>query len=184
MCYVNLTELVKLSSDEDVCEQYVKYLLKKESLNYKHTEINSLKVLIEELDLDKVLFKGTSEDVWAEQIHRLTDKALITLKLEDGIDGSDIVIVHNVDDGDTFEIIEINSYDPETNTISFYTNSFSNYAIANKISSTTENTKTTDTSSNPTTGDNIIMIISIFAIATFGVFTTLKVNKNRRIRKH
>jgi hypothetical protein len=28
------------------------------------------------------------------------------------------------------------------------------------------------------------MIISIFAIATFGVFTTLKVNKNRRVRKH
>ena len=137
-----------------------------------------------DINLDKVLYKGTADDVWSEQIHHLTDKALITLQLEEGVDASNIVIVHNIDNGDEFEIIPIESYDAETNTISFYTNSFSNYAIANKISSTTENTKTTDTSSNPTTGDNIIMIISIFAIATFGVFTTLKVNKNRRIRKH
>jgi len=43
---------------------------------------------------------------------------------------------------------------------------------------------TTTTSNNPKTGDNIITIISIFAIATFGVFTTLKVNKNCKIRKH
>ena len=137
-----------------------------------------------DINLDKVLYKGTADDVWSEQIHHLTDKALITLQLEEGVDASNIVIVHNIDNGDEFEIIPIESYDAETNTISFYTNSFSNYAIANKTSATTENTKTTDTSSNPTTGDNIIMIISIFAIATFGIFTILKVNKNRRIRKH
>ena len=100
-----------------------------------------------DINLDKVLYKGTADDVWSEQIHHLTDKALITLQLEEGVDASNIVIVHNIDNGDEFEIIPIESYDAETNTISFYTNSFSNYAIANKISSTTENTKTTDTSS-------------------------------------
>ena len=63
-------------------------------------------------------------------------------------------------------------------------------AKANNTSPTTEDTTSENTttekvkSSNPQTGDNIIMIISIFAIATFGVFTTLKVNKNRRVRKH
>ena len=131
-----------------------------------------------DINLDKVLYKGNAEDVWSEQIHHLTDNALITLQLEEGVDASNIVIVHNIDNGDEFEIIPIESYDAQTNTISFYTNSFSNYAIANKTSATT------DTSSNPTTGDNIIMIISIFAIATFGAFTTLKVNKNRKIRRH
>lgn len=133
-----------------------------------------------DINLDKVLYRGTADSVWSEQIHHLTDKALITLQLEEGVDASNIVIVHNIDNGDKFEIIKIESYDPETNTISFYTDSFSNYAIATK----TEETKTTDTTSNPKTGDNIIMIISIFAIATVGVFATIKINKNRRIRKH
>ena len=137
-----------------------------------------------DINLDKVLYKGTADDVWSEQIHNLTDKALITLQLEEGVDASNIVIVHNIDNGDEYEIIPIESYDAETNTISFYTNSFSNYAIANKISDTTENAKTTDTSSNPTTGDNIIMIISIFAIATLGTFTTVKLNKKCRVSKH
>lgn len=137
-----------------------------------------------DINLDKVLYKGTSEDVWSEQIHHLTDKALITLQLDEGVDASNIVIVHNIDNGDEFEIIQIESYDPETNTITFYTDSFSNYAIASKTTTSEDAKTTTDTSSNPTTGDNIIMIISIFAIATFGVFTTLKVNKNRRVRKH
>ena len=137
-----------------------------------------------DINLDKVLYKGTADDVWSEQIHHLTDKALITLQLEEGVDASNIVIVHNIDNGDEFEIIPIESYDAETNTISFYTNSFSNYAIASKTTTSEDAKTTTDTSSNPTTGDNIIMIISIFAIATFGVFTTLKVNKNRRVRKH
>lgn len=49
---------------------------------------------------------------------------------------------------------------------------------------TTEEAKTETPSKNPRTGDNIAITISIFAIATFGVFTTLKVNKNRRVRKH
>lgn len=138
-----------------------------------------------DINLDKVLYKGNANDLWSEQIHHLTDKALITLQLEEGVDASNMVIVHNIDNGDEFEIIPIESYDAETNTISFYTNSFSNYAIASKLSVTTENTKISDISiSNPTTGDNIVMIISTFAIATFGVFICLKANIKRRIRKH
>ena len=146
-----------------------------------------------DIDLYNVFYKGKadSDDVWSNKIDELDKEATITLKLADGLTADDIVIVHNVHDGDTYEIIEIESYDAETNTIIFKTKSFSNYAIATKTASTSteetttaDDTKTTDTTSNPTTGDNIIMIISIFAIATFGVFTTLKVNKNRRIRKH
>ena len=112
-----------------------------------------------DINLNKVLYKGTSEDVWSEQIHHLRNKALITLKLEDGVDASNIVIVHNIDDGEEFEIIEIESYDPETNAITFYTDSFSNYAIATK-------TTTTDIATeNPKTGDNIMFYIPMLGLS-------------------
>lgn len=165
-----------------------------------------------DIDLYNVFYKGKSDsnDVWSNKISELDKEATITLKLADGITADDIVIVHNIHNGDEYEIIEIESYDAKTNTITFKTKSFSNYAIATKASSTiektettdtssssttgdntitkasstTEETKTTDNSSNPTTGDNIIMTISIFVISTLGVIITLKFNKNRKIRKH
>lgn len=147
------------------------------------------------IDLYNVFYKGKddSEDVWSNKISELDNEATISLKLADGITADDIVIVHNIHDGEEYEVIEIDSYDPETNTITFKTKSFSNYAIATKTattteatktSTTTEETKTTETSSNPTTGDNIITITIIFVIATLGAFTTIKLNKNFKIRKH
>ena len=135
-----------------------------------------------DISLFNTVFKGKETASWDTEVKDLENEATITLKLEDGVNGDEVVIVHEKHDG-TYEIIPV-EYDATTNTITFKTKSFSNYAIATKTSTTTDETKTTDTSSNPTTGDNIIIIISIFAIATFGVFTTLKVNKNRRIRKH
>ena len=89
-----------------------------------------------DIDLDKVLYKGTEDEVWSERIHELNNEAVVTLKLEEGIDGNNIIIVHNINDGDEYEIIEIESYDPETNTITFKTKSFSNYAIAVKKDAT------------------------------------------------
>lgn len=136
-----------------------------------------------DINLDKVLYRGTEDSVWSEQIHHLTDKALITLQLEEGIDASNIVIVHNIDNGDEFEIIEIESYDAETNTISFYTDSFSNYAIASKNAKTEEKeSKETkdakETKSNmPKTGDNILVVISILVISILGIAGTIKFNK-------
>ena len=137
-----------------------------------------------DIDLYNVFYKGKadSDDVWSNKIDELDKEATISLKLADGLTADDIVIVHNIHDGEEYDVIKIDSYDPETNTITFKTKSFSNYAIATKASST--ETTTTDNSKNPKTGDNIAITISIFAIATLGVFTTLKVNKNRRVRKH
>ena len=85
-----------------------------------------------DIDLDKVIYKGTEDDVWSERLHELKNEATITLKLEEGVDGNNIIIIHNVNDGEEYEIIEIESYDPETNTVTFKTNSFSGYAIAVK----------------------------------------------------
>ena len=113
-----------------------------------------------DIDLDKVVYKGTADNVWSERIHELKNDATITLKLEQGIDGNNIVIVHNVDDGEEYEIIEIESYDPETNTITFKTNSFSNYAIASKVSEEEEeNTEEQNENENNivVTNDNITL---------------------------
>ncbi len=105
------------------------------------------------------------------------------MQLEEGIDASNIVIVHNIDNGDEFEIIEIESYDAETNTISFYTDSFSNYAIASKNAKTeeTESQETKDAKETklnmPKTGDNILVVISILVISILGIAGTIKFNK-------
>ena len=87
-----------------------------------------------DIDLYNVFYKGKNDanDVWSNKIDELTNDATITIKLEDGIDAADIVIVHNIHDGDQYEIIQIDSYDPTTNTITFKTKSFSNFAIASK----------------------------------------------------
>ena len=89
-----------------------------------------------DIDLDKVIYKGTEDDVWSERLHELNNEATITLKLEEGVDGNNIIIIHNVNDGDVYEIIEIESYDSEANTITFKTKSFSGYAIAVKSDDT------------------------------------------------
>ena len=84
------------------------------------------------IDLYNVFYKGKddSSDVWSNQLHELDGEATITLKLADGVDVSRVVIVHNINDGDEFEIIKIDSYDAEAHTITFKAKSFSNFAIA------------------------------------------------------
>ena len=87
-----------------------------------------------DIDLYQVFFKGKDDidDVWANQIDELENEAEISFKLQDGIKAKDVVIVHNIHNGDEYEVIEIDSYDEETNTITFKTKSFSSYAIATK----------------------------------------------------
>ena len=157
-----------------------------------------------DINLEKILYKGTEDDVWSEQIHQLSDKALITLQLAEGVDVSNIVIVHNINDGDEYEIINIESYDPETNTISFYTDSFSNYAIATKNpvdekiednkkeekNTENENAEQTkeseekeiqkDVSSTPKTGDNIIIYIAILMVTIVSVIGVKKVVNSKK----
>ena len=129
-----------------------------------------------DIDLDQIFYKGSNDEsnVWENKIDTLSNKATIKLKLADDITADDIVIVHNIHDGENYEIIEIESYDPETNTITFKTNSFSNYAIATKTSSNTNNDTPTNTNDNPKTGDNIYVYISLMAFAMVGIIITSK----------
>lgn len=83
-----------------------------------------------DISLSQVIYKGTQEDVWKNELKELNNPAKITLKLENEIDGNEVVIVHEKHDG-TYEVIPT-TYNSETNTITFFTTSFSNYAIASK----------------------------------------------------
>ena len=144
-----------------------------------------------DIDLYNVFYKGKDddEDVWSGKIDELDKEATISLVLADGLTADDIILVHNIHDGDEYEIIQIESYNPSTNTITFKAKSFSNYAIASKASSNEDTTSdvvsptNTTPSSSPKTGDNITMWISLMVISTIGVFVSYKnMGKKTKIR--
>lgn len=93
------------------------------------------------LDLYNVYYKGSTDadDVWKNEVNTLDNNATISVSLADSplgsmVNPSDIVIIHNVHNGEDFETIPVDSYDSETNTITFKTDSFSTYAIATTMS--------------------------------------------------
>ncbi len=135
------------------------------------------------IHLDQVLYKGTADNVWSKELTNLKSQATVTLKLEEGVKGNEVIIVHEKHDG-TYEIIPA-TYDTSTNTITFKTSSFSNYAVASKNSI---NKVAKGKSNNefdaimPQTGDNIVKYIIIFALAVaaaiiFVIFSKRKATK-------
>ena len=101
------------------------------------------------IDLNQVIYKGTAENVWSNELHELNEEATIQLELEENIDNNDIIVIHNIGDGDDYEIIEIEYYDSDTNTIEFKADSFSGYAIALKA-----NQAVPENPDNPVNPDN------------------------------
>ena len=143
-----------------------------------------------DIDLYNIFYKGKddADDVWTYKVNELNDYATITLKLAEGIDGNDIVIVHNIHDTDEFEIIKIDSYDPKTNTITFKTKGFSSYAIAAKektvadvIPETINNIIDAVKGDEPVTLDRISFYIILFLICGgFYTFANSLVRKKLR----
>ena len=142
------------------------------------------------ISLDKVVYKGTKNDVWSKKLNDLKNKATITLKLEEKINGNEIKIIHEKSDG-TFEIIPAD-YNASENTITFKTSSFSNYAIASKTENNIESKENNKEENNnnenientviPKTGDNIIKYVVIFVLvalilAGFVVYSQKKKTK-------
>mgnify|MGYP006875288703 CR=1 FL=1 len=127
------------------------------------------------INLSQVIYKGNQENIWENELRELNNPAKITLKLEDGIDGNEVIIVHEKHDG-TYEIIPT-TYNSETNTITFSTTSFSNYAIASKTVAVQNDQK--DNTINPKTGDNVIVYIVLFIIAILGIITLVIVNTKK-----
>ena len=155
-----------------------------------------------DISLAQVIYKGTPKSFWKNKLKELNAPAKITLKLENGIDGNEVVIVHEKHDG-TYEIIPT-TYDSKNNTITFATTSFSNYAIAsktvvlddnkedtnkednNKEENNKDNIQKYNSNENPKTGDNVIVYFILFAVAILGIITLVIVNnkKNKNERKH
>ena len=122
-----------------------------------------------DISLFNTVFKGKETASWDTQVKELENEATISLKLEEGTNGNEVVIVHEKHDG-TFEIIPV-TYNVETNTITFKTKSFSNYAIATKADKEKDVEKddkaeteadTENATSSPKTGDNVIVYAAIF----------------------
>lgn len=104
--------------------------------NFEKTVENYTIASYLDIKLDQVVYKGTANDTWTNSLSTLNHDANIQLQLEKGINGNDVVLVHEKHDG-TYETIST-TYDSSTNTLSFKTTSFSNYAIAYKAKKTVE----------------------------------------------
>ncbi len=135
-----------------------------------------------DINLSQVIYKGIASSFWENELKDLNNPAKITLNLEEGINGDEVVIVHEKHDG-TYEIIPT-TYNKETNTITFATTSFSNYAIASKTNSLEQNSEAIkDDNSNPKTGDNILAYSIIFVISLLGIVTISVANRKKQHSK-
>lgn len=122
----------------------------------------NLKTILD-IKLFNTIYKGTADDTWDEQLDELNREATITLKLDEGIDGNDIVIIHEKHDG-TYEVIPT-TYDPVAHTITFRTSSFSNYAIATRtIGSPDTGVMTKENASASENTDVTIQILGTLAL--------------------
>ncbi|MBR2837015.1 hypothetical protein IKE79_01510 [Candidatus Saccharibacteria bacterium] len=110
---------------------------------------------------------GTDDDSWNERVRDLNEPAIITLQLEDGVDGNNIVIVHEKHDG-TYEIIET-VYDPTVNTISFATTSFSNYALATRATTPDTGVISAESSSAKLVASRVVFVFTSIAVAIFAI---------------
>ena len=123
------------------------------------------------------------DGVSSGNVTELGDKIAITVpvpsnlpKVEDGYTRQ--FTVYRVHDGVAQELETSLSGDE----ITFSSDKFSTYALAykdskNETKSTSSNATTGTKSSNPKTGDSIVIYIAIFVIATFGTIITVKFNK-------
>ncbi|MCI5620119.1 MAG: hypothetical protein MR355_00920 [Lachnospiraceae bacterium] len=82
-----------------------------------------------DLNLNNVVYRGSEESVWSTEVTELTNKATIALTVSEEL-SDDVKIIHQKHDG-TYELLDA-TYDAATKTVSFETDSFSKYAIAEK----------------------------------------------------
>ncbi|MBQ3309158.1 hypothetical protein IJG78_00590 [Candidatus Saccharibacteria bacterium] len=128
-----------------------------------------------DISLYNTVFKGSDSDSWDTQVTELDHTATITLQLEDGIDGSNLVVIHEKHDG-TYEVIET-TYDRENNTISFQTDSFSNYALATKTITAPNSGLNNASGSVSAISSNATSLITFTAISAMLWFTLRRIHQ-------
>lgn len=140
--------------------------------NFKdNAEGYNLKTILD-IKLFNTIYKGSADDAWDEQLDELNHEATITLKLDEGVDGNDIIIVHEKHDG-TYEVIPT-VYDPINHTITFKTSSFSNYAIATRTIASPNTGAMTREGGSATENNTGIAILSTLALWGFLAFVAKK----------
>lgn len=187
---------IKLSVDDaDITEA------KKEEFQKEITRIAEGYTIsnIININLDQVYYKGKTDEFWqGYSLKELKKDAIISLKLDKELNKKDIIIVHNIDDSQKYEKMEILDYDKESKTITFKANSFSNYAIATKlgenmqdennsnITNTTESNEQIIENSNNIQNEQNLKIgygfIILFIIIVASIVTVIVVIINRNIK--
>ena len=134
------------------------------------------------ISLDQVLYKGTADDVWSNQLKELNDEATVSLNLEEDMDSDEVVVIHEKDDG-TYEVIPT-TYDASSNRVTFKTSSFSNYAIASKVDSQiVDSDIDEDSESLPQTGDNILKYALFIVLAVMILVAVLLFRRQKLSQK-
>lgn len=129
--------------------------------------------------------KGNKDDVWSNEIEDLDEAATIGLDLDEDFTGEEVYVIHNIHDGEEFEVTEAEVVDAAKGQIMIPAESFSSYAIATKPiqtvtpedDSSTPSKEATVTpaaekktevkSTKPATSDNFnIMLIGAIAIVS------------------
>ena len=93
-----------------------------------YLDISLDKVVYQGVSQDEVSYSGNGKNVWSEELNDLSSPATVTLQLTEELDSTNVKVLHEKHDG-TLEIIDA-TYDAATQSITFQTSSFSNYAIA------------------------------------------------------
>ncbi len=135
------------------------------------------------ISLNQVLYKGTANDVWSKELKELNNQATISLSLEGVIDGNEVAVVHEKNDG-TYEMIPA-IYDSSSNTITFKTSNFSNYAIASKAvleEQPEEQSEKQSDESIPQTGDNVIKYVLLITLAILLLTAVIVFNRRKKSR--
>ena len=132
---------------------------------------------------------GTLLSVYAIEIEDAnlahTGKTEIKIKMTDEMKKYNTFKLIYLDDENNFKAEDIVDLKVNGEYIEGTLPHLSAYAlVGDNVETETTTTEKTDNSKNPKTGDNIIMTISIFAVATLGAYITLKLNRNRYMRKH
>ena len=84
-----------------------------------------------DIHLDNTIYKATAnaDEAWDRPVSELENPAQITLELADDYSGKELVVIHEHEGN--YEVLPA-AYDSATGALTFETDSFSNYAIAEK----------------------------------------------------
>ena len=145
-----------------------------------------------DISLDQIFYqgKGNSDEVWSNPMEDLEEPATIGLDLDEDFTGQDVYVIHNIHDGEEYEVYQAEIIDATKGQVAIPADSFSSYAIATKPISTVTPEKKDETSAKdatvtkkaevkstkPATSDsmNLILISVLAAVSAAGIIFVIR----------